>query len=55
MLGIEKGKPIAPDASMKAILERVAKPWRAQRLIAGCASNRSDRFVWPDRKWEYAT
>ena len=24
-------------------------------LIAGFASSRPDRFVWPDRKWEYAT
>ena len=55
MLGIKKGKPFAPDASMKAILEWAVKAGRAQMLIAGYASNRSDRFVWPDRKWEYAT
>lgn len=55
MLGIEKGKPFAPDARMKAILERAAKVGRAQMLVAGFASNRPDRFVWPDRKWEYAT
>lgn len=55
MLGIEKGKPFAPDARMKAILERAAKAGRAQMLVSGFASNRPDRFVWPDRKWEYAT
>jgi len=55
MLGIEKGKPFAPDPRMKSILERAAKAGRAQMLVAGYASNRPDRFVWPDRKWEYAT
>jgi hypothetical protein len=55
MLGIEKGKPFAPDVRMKAILERAAKAGRAQMLVSGFASSRPDRFVWPDRKWEYAT
>jgi hypothetical protein len=54
-LGIEKGKPFAPDARMKGILERAAKAGRDQMLVAGFASTRPDRFVWPDRKWEYAT
>src|SRR5262245_18188083 len=48
-------KPFAPDARMNAILERAAKAGRAQMLVAGFASNRPDRFVWPDRKWEYAS
>lgn len=55
MLGIEHGKPFAPDGRMKAILERAAKTGRDQMLVAGFASDRPDRFVWPDRKWEYAT
>ncbi len=55
MLGIEKGKPFSPDARMKAILERAAKAGRDQMLVAGFGSDRPDRFVWPDRKWEYAT
>ena len=54
MLGIEQGKPFAPDARMGAILERAAKAGRDQMLVAGYASTRGDRFVWPDRKWEYA-
>jgi hypothetical protein len=54
MLGIEQGKPFAPDERMKAILERAAKVGRDQMLVAGFASSRPDRFVWPDRKWEYA-
>jgi len=53
-LGIEQGKPFSPDARMRTILERAAKIGRDQMLVAGFGSNRSDRFVWPDRKWEYA-
>jgi hypothetical protein len=53
-LGIEQGQPFAPDARMQAILERAAKAGRAQMLVAGFASSRPDRIVWPDRKWEWA-
>ena len=53
-LGIEQGKPFAPDARMRAILERAAKIGRDQMLVSGFGSNRPDRFVWPDRNWEYA-
>src|SRR5262249_27726848 len=51
-LGIEKGKPFAPDARMKGILERAAKAGRDQMLVSAFASGRPDRFAWPDRKWE---
>ncbi|HEU0059624.1 MAG TPA: DUF1254 domain-containing protein [Hyphomicrobiaceae bacterium] len=54
-LGIEQGKPFSPDARMRAILERAAKIGRDQMLVAGFGSDRPDRLVWPDRKWEYAT
>jgi hypothetical protein len=53
-LGIEQGKPFAPDARMKAILERAAKAGRDQMLVAGFASSRPDRMVWDGRKWEWA-
>ena len=52
-LGIEKGKPFAPDARMTAILERAARDGRDQMLVSAFASNRPDRFAWPDRKWEW--
>lgn len=52
-LGIEKGKPFAPDARMKGILERAAKAARDQMLVSAFASARPDRFAWPDRKWEW--
>jgi hypothetical protein len=53
-LGIEQGKPFAPDARMKVILERAAKAGRDQMLVAGFASSRPDRIVWRDRNWEWA-
>ncbi|GHE77934.1 hypothetical protein GCM10019059_41090 [Camelimonas fluminis] len=52
-LGIEKGRPFAPDARMKAILERAAKAGRDQMLVSAFASNRPDRVNWPDRRWEW--
>ncbi|EEF62693.1 DUF1254 domain-containing protein [Pedosphaera parvula] len=52
-IGIEKGKPFAPDARMKGILERAAKAGRDQMLVAAFASARPDRMTWPDRKWEW--
>ncbi|MEA1832573.1 DUF1214 domain-containing protein [Methylobacterium durans] len=52
-LGIEKGKPFAPDARMTGILERAARTGRDQLLVSAFDSNRSDRFAWPDRKWEW--
>jgi hypothetical protein len=53
-LGIEQGKPFAPDSSRRELLEHAAKAGREQLLVSGFASNRPDRFVWPDRTWEWA-
>ncbi len=53
-LGIEKGKPFAPDAKRKELLARAAKTGRDQLLVSAFASNRPDRIAWPDRKWEWA-
>ena len=52
-LGIEKGKPFAPDARMRAILERAARAGRDQMLVSAFDSARPDRVNWPDRKWEW--
>jgi len=52
-LGIEKGKPFAPDARMKGLLERAAREGRDQMLVAAFASDRPDRIAWPDRRWEW--
>jgi hypothetical protein len=53
-LGIEKGKPFAPDDRMKGILEKAAKMANAQMRVEAFADRRPDRIVWPDRKWEWA-
>jgi hypothetical protein len=53
-LGIEKGKPFAPDARMKGLLERAASVGRDQLLVSAFASDRADRLAWKDRKWEWA-
>jgi hypothetical protein len=52
-LGVEKGKPFAPDARMRAILERAAVEGRTQMLSSAFSSARPDRWAWPDRKWEW--
>ena len=52
-LGIEKGKPFAPDARMKSILESAAIEGRGQMLVSAFDSMRPDRLAWPDRKWEW--
>lgn len=53
-VGIEKGKPFAPDARMKDLLTRAAVAGRSQMLVSAFASSRPDRIAWPDRKWEWA-
>ena len=53
-LGIEKGKPFAPDAKRKELLARAAKTGRDQMLVSAYSSDRADRIAWPDRKWEWA-
>lgn len=52
-LGIEKGKPFAPDERMKGILDRAAIAGHDRLMVASYASPRPDRIVWPDRKWEW--
>lgn len=52
-LGIEKGKPFAPDARMRGILTRAARTGRDQMLVSAFDSGRPDRINWPDRKWEW--
>jgi hypothetical protein len=52
-LGIEKGKPFAPDARMRTLLERAARVGRDQLLVSAFDSARPDRMAWPDRKWEW--
>jgi hypothetical protein len=53
-LGIEKGKPFAPDARMKRILEQAAQLGCAQMRVQSFADRRPDRIVWKDRQWQWA-
>jgi hypothetical protein len=53
-LGIARGKPFAPDARMRGILENAAKAGLAQLRVQSFADRRPDRVVWPDRQWEWA-
>jgi hypothetical protein len=52
-LGIEKGRPFAPDARMRGILEAGAQRALDQMRVEGFASRRPDRLVWKDRAWEW--
>ncbi|WP_395331759.1 DUF1214 domain-containing protein [Novosphingobium sp. BL-8H] len=54
-LGIEKGKPFAPDVRMKDILTRAAQIANDQMRVQSFADRRPDRFPWADRKWEWAS
>jgi hypothetical protein len=54
VLGIEKGKPFAPDERMKGILETAARIANDQMRVQSLADRRPDRVVWPDRQWQWA-
>jgi hypothetical protein len=53
-LGIEKGKPFAPDPRMTGILTRASQVASAQMRVQSFADRRPDRVTWPDRQWEWA-
>jgi hypothetical protein len=54
-LGIEKGKPFAPDARLKRILEEAARVGNAQMRVQSFGDRRPDRLVWTDRRWQWAS
>lgn len=54
-LGIEKGKPFAPDARLKAILEEAARAANAQMRVQSFGDRRPERFPWDDRQWQWAS
>lgn len=53
-LGIEKGRPFAPDERMTGILARAAHVANVQMRVQSFADRREDRRAWPDRQWEWA-
>ena len=54
-LGIEKGKPFAPDARLKRILKEAAQVANAQMRVQSFADRRPDRLVWKDRRWQWGS
>ncbi|MEY9874573.1 hypothetical protein ABH931_004073 [Streptacidiphilus sp. MAP12-33] len=52
-LGIEAGRPFAPDERMAGILTEAARRGRDEMLVSAFASRRPDRMAWPDRAWEW--
>jgi hypothetical protein len=52
-LGIARGQPFAPDEGMRVLLEMAAQMALDQMRVEGFASERPDRIVWPDRRWEW--
>jgi hypothetical protein len=54
-LGIEKGRPFAPDARMRRILEEAARAGNAQLRVQSFDDRRPDRIVWPERQWQWAS
>jgi len=53
-LGIERGRPFAPDQRLTALLEEAARIANAQLRIQSFDDRRPDRVVWSDRQWEWA-
>jgi hypothetical protein len=53
-LGIAKGRPFAPDARLRSILEQAAQLGHGQMCVQAFADRRPDRVVWSDRNWEWA-
>jgi hypothetical protein len=54
-LGIQKGRPFAPDKRMAGILQKAATEANAQMRVQSFFDRRPDRQVWPDRQWEWAS
>jgi hypothetical protein len=52
-LGIRKGAPFTPDERMRGILDAAAKTALEQMRAEAFESQRPDRLVWPDRRWEW--
>ena len=52
-LGIEKGKPFAPDERMRKILDTAAKTGFGMARAIAYQSREPEAKVYPDRNWEY--
>lgn len=54
-LGILAGQPFEPDERMQQILVRAAELGSGQMRVRAFADRRSDRVVWPERQWQWAS
>jgi hypothetical protein len=54
-LGIERGRPFAPDERMRHVLEAASHTALEEMRAEGFASERPDRLVWKNRQWEWAS
>lgn len=52
-LGFKRGRRFGPDRRMQRILENATRIGLEQMRVEAYASERADRNVWVDRKWEW--
>ncbi len=52
-LGIEKGRPFAPDTGTRVVLAEAARVGAAMARVDAFASRDPARIVYPDRHWEW--
>ncbi|MFY0571677.1 DUF1254 domain-containing protein [Archangium lansingense] len=52
-LGLQKGKRFSPSERTQSILEAAARVGLEQMRVEGFASQRADRLVWENRRWEW--
>lgn len=55
VLGIRADSSFDPDDRLIEILTRAARDADAQLRVQSLADRRTDRVVWPDRRWEWVT
>jgi hypothetical protein len=53
-IGIEKGRPFAPDATRRQLLDDAVRLASAIARANSFDSNDGERLVYPDRRWEWA-
>jgi hypothetical protein len=51
-IGIEKGKPFAPDEGRRALLEEAARVAAAIARANSFAARDPETYYWPDRRWQ---
>ncbi|MGK7871335.1 DUF1254 domain-containing protein [Falsiroseomonas sp. E2-1-a20] len=53
-LGIEKGRPFAPDVGQRRILEQASVVGEAMARVKGYDARPPGAEIWPSRRWHYA-